>query len=180
MSGMDKILSFSDEFPVTYVVPQGSCLGPLLFLIFCNDLPLNLSSCNSILFADDTTLYKSHKNLRYLTWSVQEELKQLSRWFKSNKLTLNPQKCVSMLFDDNTNDKSLELELDGVQVKQVQYTKFLGVWIDAKLCWHVNFKKTIIKLKQNVNLLKIGKKTFGSLCLLVCNYITYNAYKIYV
>ena len=158
VSGMDKILSYSDDFPVTYGVPQGSCLGPLLFLIFCNDLPLNLSRCNSILFADDTTLYKSHKNLRYLIWSVQEELKQLSKWFKSNKLTLNPEKCVSMLFGDNTNDKSLELELDGVQVKQVQYTKFLGVWIDAKLCWHVNFEKTIVKLKQNMNLLKIGKK----------------------
>ena len=158
VSGTDKILSFSDEFPVTFGVPQGSCLGPLLFLIFCNDLPLNLSSCNSILFADDTTLYKSHKNLRFLSWSVQEELKQLSKWFKSNKLTLNPQKCVSMLFGGNSNDINLKLELDGVQLKQVQYTKFLGVWIDEKLCWCTNFDKTIVKLKQNVNLLKISRK----------------------
>ena len=158
MSGMDKVLSFSNEFPVSYGVPQGSCLGPLLFLIFCNDLPLNLSSCNNILFVDNTTLYKSHKNLRYLTWSVQEELKQLYELFKSNKLTLNPQKCVCMLFGDNTSDTTLDLELDGVQVKLVQYTKFLGVWIDAKLCWCINFEKTIVKLKQNVNLLKIGRK----------------------
>ena len=85
-----KMKTKSKEYDVTYRVPQGSCLGPLLFLIFCNDLPLNLTICNSILFADDTTIYKSHRNLRYLEWCVQEELKPLSSWFKSNKLTLNP------------------------------------------------------------------------------------------
>ena len=114
-------------------------------------------SCNSILFANDTTIYKSQKNLRYLTWTVQEELKQLEEWFKSNKLTLNPHKCISMLFGGKTNDEKLKLELDGVQLQQVLDTKFLGVWIDDKLCWRTNYEKIIVKLKQNVNLLKVSK-----------------------
>ena len=134
-SGTDKLQSCSDEFSVTYGVPQGSCLGPLLFLIFCNDLPLNLGTCNSILFADDTTIYKSHKDLWFLIWTVQEELKQLAEWFKSNKLTLNLHKCVSMLFGGKPNIEKIQLELDGVQLQQVHETKFLGVWIDDKLCW---------------------------------------------
>ena len=53
----------SDKYHFHYGIPQGSCLGPLLFLLYCNDLPRVLESCNCILFADDTTLYKSHENL---------------------------------------------------------------------------------------------------------------------
>ena len=82
-------VEISDPQNIEYGVPQGSCLGPLLFLVYCNDLPINLESCNSILFADDMTLYKSHKNLRYLKWSLQHELHFLVDWFRANKLTLN-------------------------------------------------------------------------------------------
>ena len=71
----------SDSHIIEYGVPQGSCLGPLLFLIYSNDLPLNLDTCNSILFTDDTTIYKSHENLRYLKWSLQHELASLMDWF---------------------------------------------------------------------------------------------------
>ena len=65
----------SDEHPVEYSVAQGNCLGPLLFLVFCNDLPLNLLECKGILFADDTTIYKMPSNINYLMWCVSEELK---------------------------------------------------------------------------------------------------------
>ena len=65
----------SDYYSVNYRVPQGGCLGPLLFLIFCNDLPSTLILCTAILFADDTTIYKSQNNLRYLEWCTVEELK---------------------------------------------------------------------------------------------------------
>ena len=82
----------SEGFTVKFGTPQGSCLGPLLFLIFCNDLVKVLESCSGILFADDTTLYKSHKNLRYLVWSVNQDLEKISDWFRANKLTLNTKK----------------------------------------------------------------------------------------
>ena len=63
----------SSKYQITYGTAQGSCLGPLLFNIFCNDLYLNISNCNLIMFADDTTLYASHRNSQYLNYLIQED-----------------------------------------------------------------------------------------------------------
>ena len=93
--------SLSDNFMVEYCTPQGSCLGPLLLLIFCNDIHLVLEFCNCILFADDTTIYKTHCNPTYLEWIINEDLKLVSDWFKANKLTLNLNKTVCMYFHPN-------------------------------------------------------------------------------
>ena len=58
---------------------------------------------------------------------IQEELKQLSNWFKANKLTLNLHKCVSMLFNPNKKKNAIHISVDGTPLKQVEYTKFFGV-----------------------------------------------------
>ena len=84
----------SDSYPLEYGVPQGICIVPLLFLIYCNDLYLNLELCKGILFADDMTIYKSHDNITYLRWCLQDELTRLYDWFKANSLTLNLDKSV--------------------------------------------------------------------------------------
>ena len=120
---------FSDHHPVDYSIPQGSCLGPLLFLVFCNDLPQTLTFCNAILFADDTTLYKSHSNLRYLEWCLIEEMTQLLDWFRANKLTLNLAKSCCMVFSPNIKHvEKFKLEVDRIEIPTVNCTKFLGVW----------------------------------------------------
>ena len=67
----------SNQYQVTYGTAWGSCLGPLLFNIFCNDINLNTEHCNLIMFADDTTLYASHRNISYLNYIIQEDLKKL-------------------------------------------------------------------------------------------------------
>ena len=91
---------YSEWEPLEYGTPQGSVLGPLIFLIFNNDLHLHLSYSNCILFADDTTIYSSHKNLQHLTWCIREDLMTLCDWFKANKLTLNLDKSVAMIFSN--------------------------------------------------------------------------------
>ena len=63
--------------PVTYGTPQGFYLGPLIFIIFTNDLYRQIEHSSTILFADDTTLYKSHRNLNYLTWCIEDGLRKL-------------------------------------------------------------------------------------------------------
>ena len=87
-------LEYSEYQTVNYGTPQGSCLGPLIFLIFTNDLNQHLNHCASILFADDTTIYKTHRNLNYLEWCIQDDMQTLTDWFRANKLTLNLEKTV--------------------------------------------------------------------------------------
>ena len=156
-AGEYGIREISLNYPLEYGVPQGSCLGLPLFLIYCNDLPINLTLCNSILFADNTTLYKGRENLVYLKWCLQEELSMLMDWFCANKLTLNLTKSVCMLFHDSHKNIAFELSIAGVKLPTVQHTKFLGVYIDSKLKWDHHVNKLILKIKHNRHLLKTGK-----------------------
>ena len=146
---------YSDEFDLEIGTPQGSCLGPLIFLIFCNDLYLNLELCSGILFADDTTIYKSHSNIEFLKWCVTSDMKTIIDWFKANHLSLNGNKTIGMLFSkDKTNIKILPI--GDIQIKFVECTKFLGVHLDNKLTWKNHLDKLTCKIKRNINLLKYG------------------------
>ena len=80
--------------------PQGSCLGPLLFLLYNNDLYLHLEHTKAILFADDTTIYMGHRNLNYLKWCMEQDLININDWFLANKLTLNLKKSCLVLFKE--------------------------------------------------------------------------------
>ena len=150
-------VEISDHFPVNYGSPQGSCLGPLIFLVFCNDLYHVLDWCNCILFADDTTIYKSHKSPRFLECCLMEDLTTLSDWFTANKLTLNLNKTVCMLFSPKKITK-IEIKMNNVVIPQVSNTKFLGIWIDEKLNWHVHTTKLIQKISRNIHLLRLSGK----------------------
>ena len=112
---------------VTYGAPQGSCLGPLLFLVFCNDLHLNLTYLSCIQFADDTTLYYTHKNQRVLRAGIEHDLKQLYDWFGANSLTLNISKTNLILFDYRKNDKTeLRMLVNGATLTPI---KVLNSWV---------------------------------------------------
>ena len=80
------------EHNINYGVPQGSVLGPLLFILYTNDLPNTLTVSKSILFADDTTIYYSHSNLNTLYTNLNKDLQILNDWFKTNKLSLKVSK----------------------------------------------------------------------------------------
>ena len=86
----------SSKYTVTFGAPQGSVLGPLLFLLFTNDLHKHLVNCECILFADDTTIYMCHDNLNYINFCIEQDLLIISDWFKANSLTLNLTKSDAM------------------------------------------------------------------------------------
>ena len=111
IKSLTEPLTYSSYQEVSYGTPQGSCLGPLLFLVFINDLHNVVEHGLSLLFADGTTLLHSHKNLRYLKWTVEEDLNKLMDWFKANKLTLNLDKTVCVLFDNQSKPQRVTLEI---------------------------------------------------------------------
>ena len=151
-------LVYSEYNHVHLVTPQGSCLGPLLFIIFTNDFYLATNFVNSLLFADDTTLYQSHKKLSYLKWQIEEDLKTTMDWFRANQLTLNISKTVCILFSPNTKIQTINIEIGDKLIISEETTKFLGMWIDRSLNWKKHMSTLISKVKQNTNMLKINNK----------------------
>ncbi len=128
---------------LTCGVPQGSVLGPLLFIIYTNDLPNSLSHSECILFADDTTLFHTDSNEKNLIKRIEEDLHVLAQWFYSNKLSLNIQKTHFVIF----RPKKIAIREDidtlklGTQIiKRVSCVKFLGTYIDDGLEWDEHIK----------------------------------------
>ena len=130
----------SPLYNVEYGTPQGSCLGPLLFIIFCNDLYYHLTFLSCIKFADDTTLYTSGKSLKLIEFELNNDLEIISDWFKANKLTLNISKTVCMIFPPKNGEAvAIDVKLCNTEIPVVKNVKFLGTWLDSDLSW----KKTL-------------------------------------
>ena len=121
---------------ITCGVPQGSSLGPFLFLLYINDLHQCSRLLKLLLFADDTTLIYSSSDLNKLICTVNAELLQLATWFNLNKLSLNASKSNYMIFGNRKKCPShADLLIGNSRITQVRFTKFLGVIVDDKLTW---------------------------------------------
>jgi len=187
-------------------VPQGSILGPLLFIIYVNDIINTSNILNFILFADDTTILYSHKDIVSKVQLINEELNEVSNWFRANKLSVNATKTNYMIlgtphmtsrfgytYNAGNNNSGLtetfNIILDDTALERVDNTKFLGVYIDECLTWkcHINcIAKTISRNVGVMNKMKhyVPDRILHSLyCTLVLPYVNYgilswgNAYK---
>ena len=147
----------SDWYDVEYGTLQGSCLGPLLFLIFCNDLYKNLEFADCIQFADDTTLYFGHSNKNFVLCCLEHDLKIIGDWFRANKLTLNVEKTVFMLFHPKGKRLNEQITFENKIIKNSQETKFLGIWLNDNLSWESHIRQLTIKIKRNMILLRKSK-----------------------
>ena len=155
---------YSEYYNIDYGTPQGSCLGPLLFLIFTNDLHHCVENGNCLLFVDDTTLYFTHQNITYLKWGIEEDLKRVMDWFKANKLTLNVNKTECVLFNYKPLKDKFSINIGNITITNTDNAKFLGLWLDQNLTFRKHTNILIIKLKQNTNLLKVSNKFLTKTC----------------
>ena len=133
--------SYSSEGSVQFGVLQGSVLGPILFSIFINDLPLHVTNISVAcdMLADDTTLHTSGKDIMQVEHTLQESLDQVSCWCDNNSMVISPKKTHSMTIATRQKHQLLPLSFDlllhGVKVEQVAEHRLLGIIIDNKLRW---------------------------------------------
>ena len=148
----------SDPKLVTCGIPQGSVLGPLLFLVFINDIQLTFTSQSSrlLLFADDTSFLISDPNLDYLVDGVNSQLAYLSNWFSTNRLSVNCSKTNFMLFSLNRQIRSSTFQnmLNDQRVERVMSTKFLGILVDDSISWQPHIAYISKKLSKSIGIIR--------------------------
>ena len=132
-------------------VPQGSCLGPLLFLIYINDLPNSSSLLNFHLFADDTHLYYESDSIKEIEFKMNKELKKISTWLTVNRLSLNVKKTNFVVFHpyNKPMTKTITLKIHRKAIAESDHVRYLGLLVDNTLTWkqHINkVTKTLSKL----------------------------------
>jgi hypothetical protein len=142
-------------------VPQGSILGPLLFILYVNDISNSSNILHFILFADDTNLFCSDYNIKDLVSTVNCELSKLCEWFRTNRLSLNIKKTNYILFGSKRkpgSSEDLKVCLDGAQIVRVEHTKFLGIFVDEKLNWQKHVTHVSQKISSSIGLLSRARK----------------------
>lgn len=148
----------SDDEMITDGVPQGSILGPLLFLMFINDLPLYTDSAITDFYADDTTLYVSGESLEIIERNLQTALDCLAKWCRYNGMLINTTKTKVMLITTYQKRTSLingqlSLHLNDSELNMITHDKVLGIVIDNNLTWSQHVDKVCKKITSNLWLL---------------------------
>ena len=137
---------------VTRGVPQGSILGPLLFNIYINDLPNSSTICDFILYADDTNILLSDKNMQTLENKFKAIMDSTNTWFKNNQLVINNEKTKYLHFT-NTNTSSLQTHINVKSIIPTNEGKFLGITITSNLSWESHITQVANKIKPGIAML---------------------------
>ena len=136
---------------IDHGVPQGSVLGPLLFLLYINDLPNSINHSQTCLFADDTSLLFSDKNLEVIENRVNIDLDLLQNWLNANKIALNATKTEAILFRNSRKQLNYDvrLVLNGQYLQFTSNVKYLGVILDEFLSWSYHQNVLATKLRKS-------------------------------
>ena len=150
---------FSQYNDITSGVPQGSILGPLLFTIFINDLPLAIRSSETLIYADDTFFYTEGKSLESIEESLAGDLEMVVNWCDRNKLVINHNKSSCMLVTTKQranilNRKDLKITIGKEYLQNVRCMKLLGVFFDNNLDFKEHISSVSAKVSKNTALLK--------------------------
>ena len=154
----------SDRQKVEYGVPQASILGPLLFIIYMNDLPLFVTSAQISMYADDTSLYNNIKSVSEIKDNLIPAFLKICDWLRSSKLSLNTVKTEFMVIGSQNELNNMDsdpvttpylISIDGFTIKRTKVVKYLGMVVDNALTWsqHIDYIST--KIARGVGILTL-------------------------
>ena len=151
---------------ITCGVPQGSCLGPLLFLVYINDLPSCLKNSLVSMYADDTSIYYASESVSEINQAVNADLEALKGWLEGNKLSLNVAKTDAMIIGsygklrkiDSVDSTKPQFKIGSEDIKLVKEVKYLGVQVDHQLKWTSQLALTTNKISRGIGMLRYAKQ----------------------
>ncbi|PFX14422.1 putative RNA-directed DNA polymerase from transposon BS [Stylophora pistillata] len=146
----------SSSLLIKYSVPQGSLLGPLLFVIHINDLPSYLKNTHISMYADDTVIYCSGANPKEIKKALQEDLERVVTWMKIDRLVLNKDRTKGMLFGTRQRLETVanfNIIISGINVEMVSKFTYLGVTLDEELKWKAHAEDVHRKVSKRLGLL---------------------------
>ena len=140
---------FSYWCQVSSGVPQGSILGPLLFILYINDIS-SVVNVRAKIFADDVTLYQSNEDCEVL----QADLDSISHWCNLWQMKLNPSKCEVLCITNKHSPTSFDYQINGCSLKWSSSVKYLGVYLNSRLTWNNHCAFVAAKATKLLNLLR--------------------------
>ena len=156
LSGRSQYASIQDnssnKLPITHGAPQGSVLGPLLFILYINDLNKAIIHSSVHHFGDDTNLLCCNKSFKKINKHVNHDLKHLCQWLRSNKISLNASKTEIIIFKHKQTiiTKHMNFRVSGQKINTTTSVKYLGVYLNDSLTWETHFKNLIPKLNRAI------------------------------
>ena len=157
LSERNQVVKLNNELSekqiVTTGVPQGSVLGPLLFVIFVNDISQHVGTATTNLYADDTLIYCSGDTIANVQEELQNSIDNVYEWYRRNNIVINTEKSCTMVVRSRRNvpNCAIDIYVDNCQIKQVDVMNYLGLEIDEALTWNAYITKLCKKLSFKIS-----------------------------